>query len=60
MLKINYDDHINEVKYKIPLMTNPVNMIVMRAQTKQEAKRGVEKKLQETPLNIKSQNQLSP
>ena len=44
MLKINYDDHINREEYKVPWMTNLVNMTVMRAQARHEAKRGVEKK----------------
>jgi len=55
VLKINYDDHINREEYKVPWMTNLVNMTVMRAQARHKAKRGVEKKnkhltLQETPL----------
>ena len=46
MLKINYDDHINREEYKVPWMTNLVNMTVMRAQARHKAKRGVEKKKQ--------------
>lgn len=58
VLKIDYDDHINREKYKVPMMTNLVNMIVTRTQRRHEAKRRVEKKTnQETPLNIKCQNQ---
>lgn len=45
VLKINYDDHINREIYKVPLMTNLVNMIVKRTQTRHEAKGGVEKKI---------------
>ena len=45
MLKINYDDHINREIYKVPLMTNLVNMIVKRTQTRHEAKGRVEKNL---------------
>lgn len=43
VLKIDYDDHINEEKYKVPLMTNLVTMITMSTQTRHEAKRGLEK-----------------
>lgn len=43
-LKINYDGHINGEKYKVLLMTNLVNIIVTRSQTRHEAKRGVENK----------------
>ena len=54
MLKINYDDHINREEYKVPWMTNLVNMTVMRAQARHEAKRGGKKTkhltLQGTPL----------
>ena len=55
MLKINYDDHINKEIYKVLLMTNLVNVTVIRTQARHEAKRGVGGKkknltLQETPL----------
>lgn len=38
VLKINYDNHINGEKYKVPVMTNLVNMIVTRTQTRHEAR----------------------
>ena len=41
MLKINYDDHINKEIYKVLLMTNLVNVTVIRTQARHEAKRGV-------------------
>lgn len=45
VLKINYDGHTNGEKYKVPLMTNVVDMIVMKTQRRYEAKSGVEKKI---------------
>lgn len=43
VLKINSDDLINGEKYKVPLMTNLVNMNVMRTQD-MKPKRELEKK----------------
>lgn len=44
VLKTDSDDHINREKYKVPMMTNLVNMIVTRTQRRHETKRGVGKK----------------
>lgn len=45
VLKINYDNRINGEKYKVPVMTNLVNMIVTRTQIRHEARKRNGKKI---------------
>lgn len=52
VLKINHDDFINGEKYKVPLMTNLVTMIVMRTQTRHEAKRFLNNFQHQKPLEF--------